>query len=244
MEAALTNLNVLDVFEFLTMPTISKEDYLKTIYLLNTENEEYISTSHVAEQLQVSSAATTDMVKKLARQGLVQYKKYQGMKLTPYGKAIALSIIRRHRLWETFLIKVLGLQWSEVHDEAERLEHNTSEFLLAKIDAYLGHPKFDPHGSPIPGQDGSVPEIPDVMPLQKAPVNKPYRVVRVSDYNGDIVRYFTRIGIDLYDEIFLEERLSFDKSVVIRFKRKKETLSETAAAALSVVPSETVCEQQ
>ena len=122
-----------------------------------------MSTAFLADKLEVSNAASTDMVKRLNTQGLLRYEKYKGVELTDQGEKLALRTIRRHRLWETFLINTLGLSWSEVHEEAEVLEHQTSDFLIDKIDQFLDYPEFDPHGDPIPSKDGKIPEIPDAI---------------------------------------------------------------------------------
>jgi DtxR family Mn-dependent transcriptional regulator len=140
------------------MITISKEDYLKEIYKIAIDNDSNVSTANLAEKLSVTNAATSDMAKKLAKAGYIIYEKYKGIRLTTRGKKEALKIIRRHRLWESFLIETLGLNWGEVHEEAEKLEHQTSDFLIDKIDEYLDYPQFDPHGEPIPTKLGRIPE--------------------------------------------------------------------------------------
>ena len=132
------------------MPTISKEDYLKVILKNEMSSDDSTSTTFLAKEMNVTKAAVTDMSKKMAEQGLISYIPYKGVKLRSKGRNIALNIIRRHRLWELFLIKSLGLSWGEVHQEAEMLEHSTSDYLIDIIDEKLGFPKFDPHGEPIP----------------------------------------------------------------------------------------------
>ena len=138
------------IFNILKM-SVSTENFLKAIFHFQNEGLE-ANSSRMAKKLGISNAAVTDMAKKLSRQKLIIYQKYKGLKLTEKGRTLAVSIIRRHRLWELFLHDVLGLSWAEVHDEAEMLEHQTSNFLIEKIDKYLGHPEFDPHGAPIPDQ--------------------------------------------------------------------------------------------
>lgn len=212
------------------MPTISKENYLKAVYTRINEVEGGATTSALAEKLEISNAAISDMAKKLADEGLITYTKYKGMQLTKKGEKIALRVIRRHRLWELFMIKALGLSWSEVHDEAENLEHSTSDFLIDKIDDYLGHPKFDPHGDPIPQKNGSIPKTPEVIELKEAEVGGKYKVGRVSDKNSDLIIYLTKIGISLSKEIEIMEKLAFDKSVIVKIDSSQHSLSEVVSS--------------
>jgi DtxR family Mn-dependent transcriptional regulator len=152
------------------------------------------------------------------------------MELTSKGEKLALKVIRRHRLWELFLIQVLGLSWSEVHDEAENLEHSTSDFLIDKIDEFLGYPKFDPHGDPIPQKNGTIPKTPEVIELRKAEVGKKYKIGRVNDSSSDLINYLTKIGIKLAKEIEIVEKLSFDNSVIVKIDTKNHSLSEIVAS--------------
>ncbi len=208
------------------MPSISKEDYLKSIYKFQNENGDSVSTADIAADLDVSNAATSDMAKKLAAQGFIKYEKYKGLKLTGKGEKIALNILRRHRLWELFLIKVLGLSWSEVHREAENLEHNTSEFLIDKIDELLNFPEFDPHGSPIPQKNGEVPKLPDMIPLSKAVEGKRYQIKNVHDESEDLINYLTKLNLVLNKKIKIIEKLNFDNSMIIENDGENITVSE------------------
>lgn len=217
------------------MPTISKENYLKAVYNKSKEDGSGATTSALAENLEISNAAISDMARKLSDEGLINYAKYKGMELTGEGKKIALKVIRRHRLWELFLIQVLGLSWSEVHDEAENLEHSTSDHLIDKIDEYLGFPKFDPHGDPIPQKNGLLPSAPEVVELAKASIGKKYKVGRVNDKNNDLIKYLTKIGISLSKEIEIVEKLSFDNSVIIQVDSERHSLSEFAASNVFLV---------
>jgi DtxR family Mn-dependent transcriptional regulator len=216
------------------MPTISKEDYLKAIYNEVTVSSKTVSTAQLAGKLSVSNSATCDMAKKLADQGLIVYAKYKGIDLTSKGKKIALDIIRRHRLWELFLMKVLDLSWSEVHDEAEKLEHQTSNYLINKIDDFLDHPDFDPHGDPIPKRNGELPDLPKFISLKDCEVGKKYKIIRVNDENNEIIEYFTKLGLLLHKEITVIEKLSFDNTIFIQDDDTNHTLSEKVADKLSV----------
>lgn len=212
------------------MPTISKENYLKAVYSQSLEQQTEATTSVLSEKLEVSNAAISDMAKKLSNAGLIDYTKYKGVELTGEGKKIALKIIRRHRLWELFLIKVLGLSWSEVHDEAEKLEHSTSDFLIDKIDDFLENPKFDPHGDPIPNKNGTLPKLPELLNMKDAEIGKSYYVRRVNDKNNDLMNYLTQIGLVLLKEIEIVDKLSFDGSIIVKVDSVNHLLSEFVAS--------------
>ncbi len=216
------------------MTNISTEDYLKVIYQINSEKQEAATTTEVACKLDISKAATTEMVQKLSDKGFINYEKYKGMELTDEGKKIALQILRRHRLWELFLIKVLGLSWSEVHDEAERLEHSTSDFVINKIDEFLGFPDFDPHGSPIPDKFGVLPVMPEVTPLSDCETGRSYRIMLVNDASNELMNYFSSIGLMLKTEIHISGRLDFDKTLFIEINGIKHSLTEKMAKHLFV----------
>ncbi|MBL1212352.1 MAG: metal-dependent transcriptional regulator [Ignavibacteriae bacterium] len=214
------------------MSTISKENYLKTLYTKDKIENVVVTTSQIAESLNVSNAATSEMAKKLSNQGLVNYKKYKGIELTNRGEKIALNVLRRHRLWELFLMEVLNLTWDEVHDEAELLEHQTSENLIDKIDEYLNFPEFDPHGSPIPNKKGKLPLMPKLKPLLSGEEGATYKVARVSDKNSELIKYFTKIGLTLNKKIKIIEKLTFDNSIVIELNNSSISLSEKTAQSV------------
>lgn len=214
------------------MLTISKENYLKAIYKHREGENLPVPASYIADELQVSSAAISKMAKTLSGEGLLDYQKHKGVRLTDEGEKFALKVIRKHRLWELFLINVLGLSWAEVHDEAERLEHSTSDFLINKMDEYLGFPKFDPHGSPIPDKNGKLPELPSVLKMEHCEVGKKYIIARVQDGDAQLMRYFTRIGINLNTEITIVEKFSFDNSVSIEMKDNNFLLSEKVVQSI------------
>jgi DtxR family Mn-dependent transcriptional regulator len=216
------------------MLTVSKENYLKAIYK-HREGEDYqVPASYIADELQVSNAAISKMAKTLSGEGLLDYQKHKGVRLTDKGEKFALKVIRRHRLWEIFLINVLGLSWAEVHDEAEKLEHSTSEFLINKMDEYLGFPKFDPHGSPVPDKNGNLPELPAVTKMALCEVGKFYKIARVQDGDAQMMRYLTRIGINLNTEIQIVEIFSFDQSISIQMKGANFLLSEKVVDSIWV----------
>lgn len=215
------------------MSTISKENYLKAIFLHNHIGEN-ASTSKVANKLSVSNAAISDMAKKLSQEGLISYEKYRGMELTAEGEKIALRVLRRHRLWESFLIKALGMSWNEVHDEAERLEHHSSDSLIDKIDEYLSFPDFDPHGEPIPKKNGTFPKIPKSISLSEVQVGNTYQIIRVNDQNTELMNYLTKNNLLLNSKLEVVDKLSFDNSVVVKVDNKKNSLSEKISKSIFV----------
>jgi DtxR family transcriptional regulator, Mn-dependent transcriptional regulator len=170
------------------------EDYIKAIYILETDTEGGVSTTKIAEALEISSASVTNMIKKLAKMGLVRYESYYGTELTDSGKKIALEIIRHHRLLELYLKEVMGYSWDEVHDEAEKLEHHISERFEDTIAELLNHPTHDPHGDPIPSKDGVMPEIAN-EPLTDAELGKKLMLGRVANQDPELLRYLEEIGL-------------------------------------------------
>ena len=206
------------------MPTISTEDYIKAIYKLQ-ERGERATTRALAALLGVADASITDMIKKLSEKGLVRYERYQGVELTPKGRRMALGILRRHRLWEMFLTQYLGYSWDRVHDEAERLEHVTSEELERKLDEALGFPSVDPHGHPIPTRDGVLVGRDDTS-LSACNVGDVVRVSRVDDDNAELLQHASQIGLALNSKITVKEKKSFDGSMVVKVGTKHQFISK------------------
>jgi len=220
------------------MPTISKEDYLKIILKNEISSDSSTSTTYLAREMNVSKAAVTDMSKKMAEQGLVSYIPYKGVKLKSKGRNIALAIIRRHRLWELFLIKSLGLSWGEVHQEAELLEHSTSDYLIDVIDEKLGFPKFDPHGEPIPDKNGKLPKLPKSICLTDGEVGNSYEFIKLNDESTELINYLTSIGFQLNTKFKIINKLTFDNSIVIEIKRTSFSLSEKIANKIEMIQNE------
>lgn len=208
------------------MPSISKENYIKAVYSLCQNGVNSVSTSALAAKLNITNAATSDMAKGLSKQGFIKYEKYKGVSLTSKGKKTAIAILRKHRLWELFLMKSLGLGWEEVHSEAEYLEHQTTEFLINKIDDFLGNPKFDPHGEPIPQRNGTIPSLEKQIPLSKSQVGKEYVVKRVNDESKEVMNYFTEIGLNLNSKIKIKNFLKYDNSTIIELNNHVHSFSE------------------
>jgi DtxR family transcriptional regulator, Mn-dependent transcriptional regulator len=197
------------------MLTYTEENYLKAL-LKNqlTTGEGLVGTSALAGTLSVKPATANDMLKKLKEKGLVAYEKYGKIGLTTEGSACAMQIIRRHRLWETFLCEKLGFSWDEVHEVAEQLEHVQSEKLIAELDRFLNYPKFDPHGDPIPNRVGEMHAHHKLL-LSAAAVGATCVVVAVKDNSSDFLTYVAELGLAINDQLAVQRRSAFDGQMVI-----------------------------
>lgn len=210
----------------------SIEDYLKAIYLLESENDgKGVSTTQVAEALNISSASVTNMIKKLAGLKLVDYESYYGARLTETGRKIALEVIRHHRLLELYLKEMMGYSWDQVHDEAEKLEHHISEQFEDRIAELLDHPTHDPHGDPIPSKDGVMPETAN-MKLTDVSENKPYLIGRVRDQDPDLLRYLEKIGLIPGVRIKLVEKAPFKGPITLDVEGKTQIIGHDVADAI------------
>lgn len=209
----------------------SEENYIKAIYHLQGEGT--VNTNQLAGELKTRPASVTDMMKKLRAKKLVHYEAYKGFKLTAEGKKLALLIIRRHRLWEFFLAEKLRFSWDEVHEVAEDLEHVSSKKLIDKLDEYLGFPRFDPHGDPIPDANGKIESSKQVC-LVDLPLNKPGLVCYVSDQSTEMLELLGHKNIGMGTRIEVKKKFQFDQSMEIRVKQQIETISETLAKNIYV----------
>ncbi len=214
------------------MENKSIEDYLKNIYSLKV-SEGKVTTSHLAEKMNISSAAVSEMISKLSKSGHISNTPYKGFELTAQGEKIAVNLIRKHRLWEVFLVKHLKYPWDKVHDEAERLEHSSSDELIKNLEEFMNFPKFDPHGEPIPDINGNI-EVCNDFQLSKAEPGQSYIVKRVSDENSEILAYLSKIGLKLNDKIKILEKINFDNSIQIQNKSLKLFLSEKLSNCIFV----------
>lgn len=217
------------------MHTLTEENYLKAIYRISESTGEAVSTKSIAENMEVNSASVTDMFKRLGDQKLVIYEKSKGVKPTEKGKKIALQIIRKHRLWETFLVEKLKFTWDEVHEVAEQLEHVHSELLIERLDQLLNYPKFDPHGDPIPDKQGKVPELKSIL-LSEAKIGSTYRIIAVGRNSDTFLKYLNKMGLILGQSIKIKEVEEFDGSMKIQLLNSKSDLmlSKEAASNLYV----------
>lgn len=202
----------------------TEEDYLKAIYALSKGKP--VSTNDLATELQVKPSSITDMIKKLSEKKYIDYVKYQGVQLTVEGSKIALRIIRKHRLWETFLVKNLHFGWDEVHEIAEQLEHIDSEKLTDRLDDYLGNPSFDPHGDPIPNKKGEIADLRKRITLHDVALLQKGIIVGVSDASSDFLKFLESENLVLGTPLEVVERYSFDNSVKILFHSKELNISE------------------
>lgn len=206
----------------------SEENYLKAIFHLSRKTEKGISTNAIAQQLDTKASSVTDMVKKLSDKELVLYVKYQGVTLTTKGEKIAANVIRKHRLWEVLLVEKFNFNWDEVHEVAEQLEHIHSKKLINEIDAFLGYPKNDPHGDPIPDEDGNI-NFSEKSLLSTIDINMKAVCVGVNDTSSDFLRYLDKQGIALGKEITVLEKEAFDNSMQIKIASNKFTISQQIA---------------
>ncbi len=203
------------------------EDYIKNIYRLQSERDR-VSTSSLADALNVSAASVTDMVKRLSDRDLIKYRPYRGVELTKSGRTMALHTIRRHRLWEMFLVDFLGYTWDEVHDEAEKLEHITSPDLEDRLDKALGYPTHDPHGHPIPTREGVI--IEDSNPsLAELKVRERGKIVRVNDLSQSLLKHMAHLGITIGSEVEVLLIVEFDGSMQIVLSDKVVYISKQVA---------------
>ena len=213
--------------------TFSEENYLKTIYHLTTISDAEVSTNAIAEMMETKASSVTDMLKKLAEKDLVNYIKYQGVSLTNKGKLTAKMIVRKHRLWEVFLVEKLNFPWDEVHDIAEQLEHIKSEQLINKLDDFLGNPTEDPHGDPIPNAKGQIIPIEKQL-LSELSENQTGICVGVKDSSSEFLKYLDKQGIALGSRIEIIEKETFDSSLKINLDSKELMISNKIAGNLFV----------
>lgn len=197
------------------MITLTEENYIKSIYQLGRYGTMTVSTNSIAEALETKASSVTDMVKKLAEKGYANYKRYQGVSLTPQGKKIAADVVRKHRLWEVFLVEKLNFTWDEVHDIAEQLEHIKSEKLINELDKLLDFPTHDPHGDPIPDKNGDIKKTDKIL-LFNLTENSKGVCVGVKDTSSSFLKYLDKHKIALGSEITVVSREDFDDSMVIQ----------------------------
>ena len=213
--------------------THSAENYLKTIYHLSQSSPDGVSTNAIAAMLDTKASSVTDMIKKLAERDLILYQKYQGVVLTDSGRMAAKMIVRKHRLWEVFLVEILDFSWDEVHEIAEELEHIKSEKLIEKLSAFLNHPTLDPHGDPIPNSKGEILTM-DKKLLSEIEVGKDAVCVGVKDTSTAFLKYLNKNGIALGEEFKILSREEFDGSMSLLVGNQEITISNKIANNLFV----------
>ncbi|MFN3315630.1 MAG: metal-dependent transcriptional regulator [Raineya sp.] len=209
------------------MLSYTEENYLKIIFTLSYPIAREISTNDIARSLNINPASVSDMLKKLKQKNLIDYTKYQGVSLTEEGRKIATNIIRKHRLWETFLVNTLNFSWDEVHDVAEQLEHIQSNLLIERLYEFLGFPEFDPHGEPIPNENGIFPETKNWICLNSCNNQQKIKVKSIIDDSSSLLQYLDKISISIGTKIEILEKNSYDKSIdVLINETTKRTLSK------------------
>ena len=213
--------------------THSEENYLKVIYHLSLNPSQGITTNAIANVMESKPSSVTDMVQKLAEKGLVAYKKYQGVSLTDKGRQNALMIVRKHRLWEVFLVEKLDFSWDEVHDVAEQLEHIKSEKLTNKLEEFLEFPTEDPHGDPIPDRNGKIAKV-DKKLLSEIAIGTKSICVGVKDSSPTFLQYLDKQQIALGSELEVVARENFDHSLTLLVNSKEVIVSSKIAANLFV----------
>lgn len=216
-----------------TKYSTSRENYLKAIFHLQQDNDA-VTTNALAASLQTKPASVTDMLKKLKEQKLLQYERYKGVRLTNEGKKVALLIIRKHRLWELFLVEKMQFGWEEVHEIAEELEHITSKKLIDRLDEFLGFPQADPHGDPIPDSQGRMP-VNRQINLQDLALNKSAVISNIGDQSPEIMELLNHMSIKIGTKLEVKKKFSFDKSMEIKIRNQSPfTISEHLAKNLFV----------
>jgi DtxR family transcriptional regulator, Mn-dependent transcriptional regulator len=213
--------------------TVSEENYIKSIYHLQQDTG-IVNTNALAAEMQTKAASVTDMLKKLSAKRILQYEKYKGFKLTENGKKAALIVVRKHRLWEFFLVEKLGFEWDKVHDIAEELEHISSNELIERLQRFLGNPSFDPHGDPIPDSNGKIPKLNQVN-ISAIPLNKTVIVSSVTNQSPQMLEMLKHYSIAIGTSIKLLKQFEFDGSLEIKvLKQPACIISEQIAKNIFV----------
>jgi DtxR family Mn-dependent transcriptional regulator len=214
------------------MNTLAEENYLKSIYHLSL-NTESVSTNQLAALLNTKASSVTDMLKKLADKELINYTPYQGVTLTAAGEKIAINIIRKHRLWEFFLVEKLNFKWDEVHEMAEEMEHISSNELIDRLDKFMGSPKYDPHGDPIPDSNGKF-NTHDLRPVSAIEINTCGVICGVRDHSVAFLRYLEKQELTIGKKITVTDVIEFDRSVILQVENKTIQISREVANNLLI----------
>ncbi len=201
------------------MLTNTEENYIKTIYHLSVDNKT-VRTNAISEAMNTTAASVSDMLKKLSDKSYIHYEKYQGVSLTKKGKTEALQVVRKHRLWEVFLVEKLQFNWDEVHEIAEQLEHIQSKLLIERLDDFLSNPTSDPHGDPIPNAKGEMPVIRQVL-LSELDISGKAKVMGMKEHSPAFLQYLDKLGISIGSSVKVMDRILFDASVELKVNDKK-----------------------
>ncbi len=213
--------------------TRSEENYLKSIFKLSGKEQLNVSTSALALELNSKAASVTDMIKKISDKGLCDYVKYKGVKLSPIGFNYAVNVVRKHRLWELFLVEKLSFGWEEVHEVAEQLEHIKSDKLIESLESFLDFPKWDPHGNPIPDSEGNIPKRATIV-FSTVESGFNYVLLGVNQDDPEFLNYLNQVGLQIGQEIKLIQKFEFDGSLQIALSDKEFHISKEVAKCLLV----------
>jgi DtxR family Mn-dependent transcriptional regulator len=217
------------------MLTNTEENYIKAIYHLSVDNKT-VRTNAISEVMNTTPASVSDMLKKLSDKSYIHYEKYQGVSLTKKGKTEALQVVRKHRLWEVFLVEKLNFNWDEVHEIAEQLEHIQSKILIERLDDFLDNPTSDPHGDPIPNAKGEMPVLRQVL-LSELEVNGKAKVMGMKEHSPAFLQYLDKLGISIGAAVKVMDRVVFDSSVELKVNDKKTmVVSHEVAKNILVSP--------
>lgn len=216
------------------MLSLTEENYLKTIYHLSDGGSKAVLTNELADAMSTKAASVTDMIKKLSAKEVITYEKYYGVNVTSKGKHEALQVIRKHRLWETFLVEKLGFAWDEVHEVAEQLEHINSPRLIDKLDEFLGFPKVDPHGDPIPDNKGKFKMKPRV-PVDQLPVGYRGKIEAVKDSDSNLLKYLNKIGAKPGTKLEVLGKEEYDQSMEVLIDNQRVFISKAVSENILVV---------
>ena len=211
----------------------AEENYLKAILKLSQKNGKSVSTNAIAEELSTKASSVSDMMKKLSEKSWIHYVKYQGVSLTEKGRSYAVHIVRKHRLWEVFLVNQLNFKWDEVHDIAEQLEHIKSLELVNKLDAFLNFPSFDPHGDPIPNAEGIFPKS-LAIPFSELPIKSRGKVVAVVMDEPSFLKYLDKLSISIGAQVEIIEVNEFDDSFDVKINGKQSHISLDVAKSILI----------
>ena len=216
------------------MLSTTEENYLKAIFHLSNRSKSSVSTNAIAQHLNTSAASVTDMLKRLTEKGYTSYEKYKGVQLNTSGQKIATKLIRRHRLWEVFMVNHLNFSWDEVHPIAEQLEHIHSDKLIDSLDSFLGFPKYDPHGDPIPDKEGNFAERNQVL-LSTLPIGKEGIIVGVNEHSTSFLQYLEQLDLVLGTKVQLIEKFIYDNSMQLLINdSKKQLISQKVSQNLFI----------
>lgn len=217
-------------------PSCAEENYLKKIYQLSEQNEQLITTNTLAAALRTSPAAVTDMVQRLHRKGLIVYQKYQGVSISSLGRSQAIQVLRKHRLWEVFLVEKLKFVWDEVEEVAEQLEHIQSWLLVQRLDDFLGNPTYSPHGAPIPDVKGEM-KGKNQVALSHLEEGMRGIVIAVKEHNPLFLQYLSKRGIYLGAQVSVIEKIAFDQSIDVSIDgHPKVNISRQASNKICLTP--------